>query len=328
MKKKILAICTSLICVVGNAQESIDTKPQINGTIRAKYEYNSSRDQQRFQVRNARFGVTGNVNTLVSYKAEMDLSDEGKFKVLDAYIRVTPLKDLSLTIGQMKIPFSTDNLRSPSQIYFANRSFIAKQISKNLRDVGAMLTYKNNTLIPVELSAGVFNGNGLVEQTWQNDMNFATRLTIEPVKNMGLSAQYYEGKMLANEKTDRIKMYDFGINYRIGNFFIDSEYAHKTSKDTASQQITHSNAFFIFGAYDFWLTKGFITYITPAFRYDFMDQDVNLGLIEPQRYTAGLTFGLNKKYNTTHVRINYEKYMYHDLPNLDDKLVVEFMVKF
>ena len=38
----------------------------------------------RFEVRNARVSVTGNVLPIVAYKAEIDLSDEGSIKMLDA----------------------------------------------------------------------------------------------------------------------------------------------------------------------------------------------------------------------------------------------------
>lgn len=42
----------------------------IHGTIRAKYEYQTATDESRFQVRNARFSLTGNVLPIVAYKAE------------------------------------------------------------------------------------------------------------------------------------------------------------------------------------------------------------------------------------------------------------------
>ena len=38
-----------------------DYLPAIHGTIRAKYEYQTATDESRFQVRNARFSLTGNV---------------------------------------------------------------------------------------------------------------------------------------------------------------------------------------------------------------------------------------------------------------------------
>ena len=72
-----------------------DYPPEIHGTIRGKYEYQTETSESRFEVRNARFSVSGNVHPIVAYKAEIDLSDEGSIKMLDAYARVFPVKDLN-----------------------------------------------------------------------------------------------------------------------------------------------------------------------------------------------------------------------------------------
>ena len=66
-----------------------DYLPEIHGTIRGKYEYQTETGESRFEVRNARFSVSGNVHPLVAYKAEIDLSDEGSIKMLDAYARLS-----------------------------------------------------------------------------------------------------------------------------------------------------------------------------------------------------------------------------------------------
>lgn len=91
-----------------------DYLPEIHGTIRGKYEYQTETSESRFEVRNARFSVSGNVHPIVAYKAEIDLSDEGSIKMLDAYARVFPVKDLNFTIGQMRVPFTIDAHRSPT----------------------------------------------------------------------------------------------------------------------------------------------------------------------------------------------------------------------
>ena len=123
-----------------------DYLPEIHGTIRGKYEYQTETSESRFEVRNARFSVSGNVHPLVAYKAEIDLSDEGSIKMLDAYARVFPVKDLNFTIGQMRVPFTIDAHRSPHQQYFANRSdkvggstlgnLAMAQVSMNCVDIG------------------------------------------------------------------------------------------------------------------------------------------------------------------------------------------------
>ena len=92
------------------AQESdkVDRTPQLHGTLRGKYEYQTSEGEGRFEVRTARVSLTGNLTSIVSYKAEIDLCDEGKIKMLDAYTRLKPWKGFQFTIGQKRVPFTID----------------------------------------------------------------------------------------------------------------------------------------------------------------------------------------------------------------------------
>ena len=108
MKKSALTVLIALLPLAATAQtpsingngkkiekekmESKDYLPKIHGTIRAKYEYQTTMGAGRFEVRNARVSVTGNVLPSVAYKAEIDLSDEGQIKMLDAYARLFPTK--------------------------------------------------------------------------------------------------------------------------------------------------------------------------------------------------------------------------------------------
>lgn len=153
-----------------------DYRPVVHGTLRGKYEYQPEEKAGRFQVRTARVSIEGKVAPVVAYKAEIDLSDEGKIKMLDAYTRLSPLKGFDFTIGQMRVPFTIDAHRSPHQQYFANRSFIAKQVG-NVRDVGATLGYKIGGPLPLTLQAGMFNGSGLTDQKdfWTNNINYSAK---------------------------------------------------------------------------------------------------------------------------------------------------------
>lgn len=108
MKKSALMLFLTLLPFMAKAQntqnsedgkkidkeklESKDYLPEIHGTIRGKYEYQTTMGAGRFEVRNARVSVTGNVLPIVAYKAEIDLSDEGSIKMLDAYARLFPAK--------------------------------------------------------------------------------------------------------------------------------------------------------------------------------------------------------------------------------------------
>lgn len=135
----LLALMTSLSVLA--QEKASDYLPELHGTIRSKYEYQPDLEAGRFEVRNARFSLSGKVTPYVAYKAEIDLCDEGTIKMLDAYTRLTPWKSFQMTLGQMRVPFTIDAHRSPHQQYFANRSFIAKQVG-NVRDVGVTLGYK------------------------------------------------------------------------------------------------------------------------------------------------------------------------------------------
>ncbi len=175
MKKSALAILMAFLSLAAKAQnplinedgqkiekEKLETKdylPEVHGTIRSKFEYQTTMGAGRFEVRNARISITGNILPIVAYKAEIDLSDEGQIKMLDAYARLFPTKGLMLTAGQMRVPFTIDAHRSPHQQYFPNRSFIAKQVG-NVRDVGFTIGYTFPTDIPITVEGGAFQWFG------------------------------------------------------------------------------------------------------------------------------------------------------------------------
>lgn len=60
------------------------TTMNIHGTIRSKYELQTEEGEHRFEVRNARVSIDGSLSPIIYYKAEIDLCDEGKIKMLDA----------------------------------------------------------------------------------------------------------------------------------------------------------------------------------------------------------------------------------------------------
>lgn len=334
--KRLLSILFLLIIIfsvfANEADSLVNYTPNIEGTIRGKYEYNSSLDAHRFQVRNARFSVNGDISKIASYKAEIDLSDEGVTKMLDAYVRLKPTNWFNFTIGQQKIPFGTDNLRSPHQLYFANRSFVGKQLVSGLRDVGATALFKSKNIVPIEFQMGIYNGDGLYnQQRWQKTMNYAFRLETFPVKNWEISLNYNSIQPAAL----RINYFDVGSYIDIQNLHLEGEYIYKIYTGDVFPA-THSYS--MFAAYNIWLNKKNLKKITPLARFDSMT-DNNKGKVNDEnvyavddiarkRITTGLTFSLNKPF-INDIRLNYEKYFYADnVVNNDDKVVVEFVVRF
>ena len=315
--------------------EKKDYLPKINGTLRAKYEYQTEMGAGRFEMRNARVSITGNVLPIVAYKAEVDLSDEGQIKMLDAYARIFPLKGLTVTAGQMRVPFTIDAHRSPHQQYFANRSFIAKQVG-NVRDVGLTLGYKLPTSLPLTLEAGLYNGSGLTNQkVWHKEVNYSAKAVLYPVKgwNVTLSVQGIQPEEVW------MRSYDIGTYVEFGRFHIEGEYLYKQYSDNAFKDVHAVDAFV---NYDLPLRKAF-SKISFLARYDMMtdqsdaktydEETGRLSITDYKRHrvTGGITLSLSKAFRTD-LRLNYEKYFYPEgsiaKESEQDKIVLELMVRF
>lgn len=336
----LLALCVGLP-LHAQEEDKVDLTPKVHGTIRGKYEYQTEEGDGRFQVRNARVSLEGKVAKAVEYKAEIDLSDEGKIKMLDAYTKIKPVRGFDFTIGQMRVPFTIDAHRSPHQQYFANRSFIAKQVG-NVRDVGATLGYSFNVGIPIILQAGMFNGSGLTNQKdfWTNNINFSAKAQffIPRGFNITLSTQKIRPDHIS------VMMYDAGAYYHAHGWHIEAEYLFKHYEDNAFKNV---HAFDAFVNYDIPLRKCFFTKISPLLRYDYMsdhsdgmrylDGEENtegslmINDYQRSRITGGLTFSIAKPF-ISDIRLNYEKYFYRSgavaKPSERDKIVIEVMTRF
>ena len=338
----LLAVCVALPVMAEDDEDKVDRTPEVHGTIRGKYEYQPEEGQGRFQVRNARVSLDGDLNKVVSYKVEIDLSDEGKIKMLDTYTRIKPLRGLDFTIGQMRAPFTIDAHRSPHLQYFANRSFIAKQVG-NVRDVGATIGYSFNVGFPIILQAGMFNGSGLTNQKdfWTNNINFSAKAQLFFPRgfNLTLSTQKIRPDNVS------VMMYDAGAYYHAHGWHAEVEYLYKHYGHGAFKPVHALDAFV---SYDIPLRKCFFTKISPLIRYDYMSdhsdglrynaeggEDVEGSLIindyQRSRITGGVTLSLDLPF-VSDIRLNYEKYFYRDgaiaKPSEKDKIVVEFMTRF
>lgn len=261
--------------------------------------------------------------------------------MLDAYTTITPSDRWALTIGQMRVPFTIDAHRSPHQQYFANRSFIAKQVG-NIRDVGAKAGYNFRMGFPVVIEAGLYNGSGLTDQKdyWTKGINFSAKMqAMLPVGlNVVLSAQ-----KIKPEATD-IMMYDAGLNFHRRGWVVEAEYLYKHYDDGAFKPVHAVDAFVNYGIA---MKKGCFTKISPLLRYDHMTdhsdghryldgkKDEGGSLIvndyRRSRVTGGVTLSLDKPF-VSDIRINYEKYFYATgaiaKPSERDKIVIEVVTHF
>ncbi len=320
-----------LAALAGRAAQAQDTTktmqefaPEIFGILKTKVEYDLDNSLMRFEVRNARFGVLGKLNDYMSFKIEIDLSDEGKMKMLDAYVKFTPVKNLGFYLGQRKIPFSSDYMRSPADNIFANRSFLAKYINEGMRDIGFYAEYDITWQVPVRIVVGAVNGTGNNNPQWITRPNLVTRVSAGG--NDGLRAS---GNLYYGEATYQHNLVMFGaeLRYARGNFFIESEYIARNWDDTLS--VRHKDdGIYIHSYYNFILESRMITMLTPTARVDFIGNSVFRGTTEASRITCGLNIGFNTKQFNSEIRLNYENYFKSLQPYHTDKLTLEFIGRF
>lgn len=329
-----------------------DFIPQIHGIMRGKYEYEpdlssaqtgGSKGAGRFEVRNARLSVEGNMPQRSAYKFEVDLCDESAIKMKDAWVRINPWSTLRITLGQQRMPFSIDAHRNPSAQYFANRSFIAKQVG-DMRDVGAAVGYdfKQGDRKVLSLDAGIYNGSNLDNQktAWFTSPAYSARLQYFPVKGLAIMPSV-QHQLIANREASYTSV-DFGAYYERDGLHLEAEYLRKFY---AHDAFDDCNAIDVMAIYRQSLKRdnSFFQSISYLARYDYMGNhsDGKSGLesghlvltdAERHRVTAGLTFSVRNKYFPTDIRVNYEKYVYphHGTPkeSEQDKLVAELAIRF
>jgi len=319
-------------------------KPQIHGILRGKYEYQPELDASRFEIRNARLSASGKLARRSEYKLEVDLCDESTIKMKDAWVRLNPWRTLRLTVGQQRMPFSIDAHRNPSAQYFANRSFIAKQVG-DMRDVGFQVGYDvldNGERKILMIDGGFFNGSNIDNQksAWFKSPGYSARLQLFPVDGLALipSVQHQRIAQRAASYTS----VDMGAFYERNGWHLEAEYLRKYYADGAFEDCSAMDAMVIY-QHPVGSENSYIERIAYLGRYDYMqdhssgkngfEEDGALALTDAERHrmTLGATFSVRNPYFPTDIRLNYEKYWYPHggaKESEQDKLVCELVIRY
>ncbi len=298
--------------------------PKIFGILKTKVEYDLENSLMRFEVRNARFGALGKINEYMSYKIEIDLSDEGVMKMLDAYVKFNPVKNLSFYMGQRKIPFSSDYMRSPADNIFANRSFLAKYINYGMRDIGFYAEYDLTRQIPVRFVVGAVNGTGNNNPQWISRPNLVARVSAGGNEGLRATGNFYYGEQ---DFKQNLVMVGAELRYSRGPLFIETEYVARNWDDTLSLR-QQDDGLYIHSYYNFITENRMIKMITPTARYDLIGSTLLTGTTDASRFTCGLNVGFDTKQFYSEIRLNYEIYFKSLLPIHTDKLTLEFIARF
>ncbi len=327
-------------------EKEVSYLPRIDGAVKARFEVSTYDGQYRFNVRNTRFGLSGNVTPHMLYRVQIDFHNEGKVSVQDAYAGYRG-GGFEVLLGQQRTMFSTDLGRGPSSTLFVNRSMLSKFITSyygaelvggepveyvrafGSRDLGLMGNYTWKLAFPLKFYFGLFNGKGANNPEWSSSVNLTGRIEAGHAdKGLRLAAAYYggttpthnfvvrDGELFFLTQPNRyLHILNVEARYTRGNFFVEGEYARRyLEKYEGGQEVLIAT--YIHSYYRFPM-KRVVEYIAPLLRWDLADGVDYLNLdsrlherFNANRITAGVNFGFGRKALRSEIRINYEKYLF------------------
>ena len=328
----IALLCSSSLLLSAQETDSVRYPTfKIDATMKNKVEFASETGMSRFSVRNSRIGIKGYLTEFVSYRGQLELSDNGNFKVLDLYGALEPFDGFSVSLGQTGIPLFNSYITSPGAMLFANRAFIGKYFLST-RDIGALAEYGFNAgIVPVTLEFGLFNGNTINDPVWRDRLSYGGRLQLGKMEGLRATAKFYD---YMHSTTEHYLFYGADLRYQNNNWKIETEIMKRDDKLNPENQML---SYYVQGAYAIPLKSDWVfKNIIPAARWDAIDKNKTIQGFDIDRLTLGLGFGFKQKYFSSLLRLDYEWYFvdneldilsaYEEMDS--DKFTIELLLTF
>ena len=276
---------------------------KVDGTLKNKFEYATESGMSRFSVRNSRIGVAGNIDPYSAYRVQVELSNEGKFSVLDLNATLKPVEGLSLTLGQTSIPLFNSYIVTPGTMMFANRAFLGKYFLST-RDLGFLAKYDFLLgTIPTKIEFGLFNGHTINNPVWKKKMSYGGRLELGRMQGFRMTAKIYD---YPNDETTHYLFYGADLRYEQKNWKVETELMKRESKTEFHNDLL---SYYLQGAYTLPIRTKIFEFIRPAVRWDAIDERADIGGFDVNRLTTGIGFGFKNERFSSILRLDYEWYM-------------------
>ena len=347
--KAVILLMMMCLCVPTFAQTNSDSSAisiptivktsRFDGVIKTKVETSTEAGVTRFNVRNSRLGVRGDIGEYLSYRVQVELSNEGVFSPLDLYGTLKFTKNFSFLFGQQHIPFDNNYIITPAEMMFANRAFIGKFFTPGTRDIGAVAQYRFRIgSFPMEGQAGMFNGGRINDPQWTDKPSYAFRLIAGKMDGFRTTAKIYRYYREALGSSSELDLFFWGgdIHYANSRLRVEAEVMKRHSYTTGLDLL----GTYVQGAYTFGLPNAKMFHcLTPAARWDAMGYDVANNGFDVKRFTIGINLGLTFIPYDSVLRFDYEQYfvrkelIFPDFDNrdphvADNKITVELVVRF
>ncbi len=285
---------------------------KLNGLLQGWYQYDEGADPKgTFRLRRAEIKLSGDIIPEVAWWLMFDpatvredtvrstsiddasvVTSVGRKSVLqDFAIRLKPVETLSLDVGQYKIPFGMEGLKSSSKLDFIDRAAMFSRFKwGDRRDIGATLRgdfHLGDAAIRPEV--GVYNGEGQNRLDANGHKMTVGRLVLNPVTGLHLGAAHANNKVGADETKSAHT--GFEAKYEIGPASVYGEYAFGESegKNRRTYYIT--------------ATCNVLDDLQLAARYDWFDPDTDKDDDAQTETTVGVNYFIAG--NNAKMQLNY-----------------------
>ena len=281
---------------------------KVEGFIQAMYSWHQgatpAENANYFRIRRARIVLKGQLyKKLIDYNFTTDFA--GGVKIVDAYMRFTPWKQLNVQIGAFRPSFTIENMfyGSLSMEGIDYPQIIKKMshlgditgLSSAGRDIGVELNggfFNKRGFSTLVYRVGVFNGNGVMVTSDDNRAkDYSAMLGVSPIKNLIFVGSCYFGKWNNGVVSENIRnRWGVGYRYDDGKIFTRGEYIRGVTqglnREAASNDMTYSE-----GAYVMLGARFFKQKFAPFARVEYFAQDRfdHKGCGEPY-YSVGIDY--------------------------------------
>lgn len=228
------AIITPASAMAAQAKSAPSVK--IYGYIQSDYRsgQNATADEQEFNMRRARVGISGKVNELIGYGVVLqgDKTNNTIFRDMFATLNFNPLA--KVTVGQFKYEFDLEGRESSADRPFMDRATVTNIVaggpSSDFRDKGVQLSGAMDMGgMGAGYAVGVWNGNGGTTTSNPQDSNnalmYTANLFVSPMAGTKINAGYmHNNGYSAGGVPADYKAMTVGAAYDVGPMLARAEY--------------------------------------------------------------------------------------------------------
>ena len=270
----------------------------LGGIVHQHYYYQGGEDEtSSFQSKMARLMFQGSINQYAKVVIHGEFATDPK--LILGFLTFSPVKNWSLSMGQLKPPFGSEFLTSPAATSFVNAS-MAKGLGTGC-DIGANLSYraKPSRMFGVKATVGLYNGAGINTSDGNNHKNFAFRSEFTLANMFTIAPNLIVGKTNdVGSAAQNIDAHGATVKWAWQHEIVACEYIH--SKVGGQKKA----GWYMMAGHSIPTSWTILPQIQLLARYEQYDADLEVGDNRLDRITIGTNLFIDSKY--TKIQLNYQ----------------------